>query len=123
MRGQHVRMIRSTAMKQGPHEPYFWVGWTPFLSVGESPSRVGMRVTTPRYHWSERDRTPSTAHVYDAPLHMSTDPSAAPKRILGTTARRVVYAIFVTALIPLVAGLFTARTIIARVSATAFQPE
>ena len=54
---------------------------------------------------------------------MSTDPGAAPKRILGTTARRVVYAIFVTALIPLVMSLLTARAIIGRVSATAFQPE
>jgi two-component system nitrogen regulation sensor histidine kinase NtrY len=42
---------------------------------------------------------------------------------LGTTARRVVYAILVTALIPLVAALVTSRAIIARVSATAFQPE
>jgi nitrogen fixation/metabolism regulation signal transduction histidine kinase len=45
------------------------------------------------------------------------------KRIFGTTARRVVYAILVTALIPLVSAVFIARTIIARVSATAFQPE
>src|SRR5262249_23625939 len=44
-------------------------------------------------------------------------------RILGTTARRVVYAILVTALIPLVAAVLTSRAIIARVSATAFQPE
>lgn len=52
--------------------------------------------------------------------------SAAPppaRRILGTTARRVVYAILLTALIPLVSAMFMARAIIARVSATAFQPE
>src|SRR5262245_34497259 len=49
--------------------------------------------------------------------------STGPRRILGTTARRVSYAIFLTALIPLVAGTFTARALIARVSATAFQPE
>ena len=57
---------------------------------------------------------------------MSNDPSAPPRkkaRILGTTARRVVYAIFVTALIPLVAGTLTARALLARVSATAFQPD
>lgn len=45
------------------------------------------------------------------------------RRVLGTTARRVVYAILITALIPLVSAVFIARTIIARVSATAFQPE
>jgi signal transduction histidine kinase len=45
------------------------------------------------------------------------------RRILGTTARRVVYAILITALIPLVSAVFMARTIIARVSATAFLPE
>ncbi|MFT3766461.1 MAG: ATP-binding protein [Minicystis sp.] len=45
------------------------------------------------------------------------------RRILGTTARRVVYAILITALIPLVSAVLIARTIIARVSATAFQPE
>jgi two-component system nitrogen regulation sensor histidine kinase NtrY len=44
-------------------------------------------------------------------------------RILGTTARRVVYAILITALIPLAASVVIARTLIARVSATAFQPE
>ena len=44
-------------------------------------------------------------------------------RILGTTARRVVYAILITALVPLVASIVIARTLIARVSATAFQPE
>jgi len=38
-------------------------------------------------------------------------------------ARRVVLAVLVTALIPLVAALFLARTTVARVSATAFQPE
>jgi nitrogen fixation/metabolism regulation signal transduction histidine kinase len=54
---------------------------------------------------------------------MSNEPSAPKRRLLGTTARRVVIAILVTALIPLVAAVFTARTIIARVSATAFQPE
>ncbi|APR84544.1 Nitrogen regulation protein ntrY [Minicystis rosea] len=45
------------------------------------------------------------------------------RRFLGTTARRVVYAILITALIPLVSAVLIARTIIARVSATAFQPE
>src|SRR5271166_2342097 len=45
------------------------------------------------------------------------------RSLLGTTARRVAYAIFITALIPLVAGTFTARALLARVSATAFQPE
>jgi signal transduction histidine kinase len=57
---------------------------------------------------------------------MRNDPSAPRRkvaRILGTTARRVVYAIFVTALIPLLAGTLTARALVARVSATAFQPE
>ncbi len=54
---------------------------------------------------------------------MSDEPSAAPRRILGTTARRVAFAIFVTALLPLVAGTLTARALLARVSATAFQPE
>ncbi|MGK4001832.1 ATP-binding protein [Sorangium sp. So ce1036] len=44
-------------------------------------------------------------------------------RILGRTERRVVAAILVTALIPLVASIVVARTVIARVSATAFQPE
>ncbi len=37
--------------------------------------------------------------------------------------RRVVLAVLVTAVIPLVAALFLARTMVARVSATAFQPE
>ena len=54
---------------------------------------------------------------------MSDQPRAAPRRILGTTARRVALAIFVTALLPLVAGTLTARALLARVSATAFQPE
>src|SRR4051794_16911201 len=44
-------------------------------------------------------------------------------RILGTTARRIVYAILLTALIPVVSSLLISRAIIARVSATAFQPE
>jgi nitrogen fixation/metabolism regulation signal transduction histidine kinase len=44
-------------------------------------------------------------------------------RILGRTERRVVAAILVTALIPLVGALLTSRTIIRRVSAAAFQPE
>jgi two-component system, NtrC family, nitrogen regulation sensor histidine kinase NtrY len=44
-------------------------------------------------------------------------------RFLGTTARRVVYAILLTALIPLLCALLISRAIIARVSATAFQPE
>lgn len=44
-------------------------------------------------------------------------------RILGRTERRVVSAILVTALIPLVAAIFIARAVIARVSAAAFQPE
>lgn len=54
---------------------------------------------------------------------MSADAPPPPRRFLGTTARRVVYAILVTALIPLVSAVLIARTIIARVSATAFQPE
>jgi nitrogen fixation/metabolism regulation signal transduction histidine kinase len=54
---------------------------------------------------------------------MSQDAPLAKKRILGTTARRVVYAILVTALIPLVSAVLIARAIIGRVSATAFQPE
>ncbi|AKT37093.1 sensor histidine kinase [Chondromyces crocatus] len=44
-------------------------------------------------------------------------------RILGRTERRVVVAILVTALIPLVASILTARAVIARLSATAYQPE
>ena len=44
-------------------------------------------------------------------------------RSLGTTARRMVSAVLVTALIPLVFALLIARATIARVSATAFQPE
>jgi len=44
-------------------------------------------------------------------------------RILGRTERRVVAAILLTALIPLVASILIARTVIARVSAVAFQPE
>ena len=54
---------------------------------------------------------------------MTTDGTPPRKRLLGTTARRVVIAILVTALIPLVSAAFIARTLIARVSATAFQPE
>src|SRR5262245_23154172 len=44
-------------------------------------------------------------------------------RILGKTERRVVAAILVTAIIPLVVSVLLARAMIARVSATAFQPE
>jgi nitrogen fixation/metabolism regulation signal transduction histidine kinase len=44
-------------------------------------------------------------------------------RILGRTERRVVSAILVTALIPLVAAILIARAVIQRVSAAAFQPE
>jgi nitrogen fixation/metabolism regulation signal transduction histidine kinase len=44
-------------------------------------------------------------------------------RVLGTTARRVVYAILITALVPLVAAVLIGRTLLARASATAFQPE
>jgi nitrogen fixation/metabolism regulation signal transduction histidine kinase len=44
-------------------------------------------------------------------------------RILGRTERRVASAILVTALIPLVASILISRAMIARVSATAFQPE
>jgi two-component system, NtrC family, nitrogen regulation sensor histidine kinase NtrY len=54
---------------------------------------------------------------------MTNEPSAPARRILGSTARRVAMAIFLTALIPLVFAMLTARTILARVSATAFQPE
>lgn len=42
---------------------------------------------------------------------------------LGRTARRVVSAILITAIIPLVFAVLIARTIIQRVSAAAFQPE
>ncbi len=42
---------------------------------------------------------------------------------MGRTERRVVLAVLVTALIPLVAVLFLARTMVAQVSAVAFQPE
>jgi nitrogen fixation/metabolism regulation signal transduction histidine kinase len=42
---------------------------------------------------------------------------------LGRTERRVVVAVLITAVIPLVAAIFMARAMIARVSATAFQPE
>ncbi|HZF52961.1 MAG TPA: ATP-binding protein [Polyangiaceae bacterium] len=44
-------------------------------------------------------------------------------RILGRTERRVVSAILITALIPLVASILIARAVIQRVSAAAFQPE
>jgi two-component system nitrogen regulation sensor histidine kinase NtrY len=44
-------------------------------------------------------------------------------RWLGRTDLRVVFAILITALIPLVASAGFARTIVARISATAFQPE
>src|SRR5262245_894099 len=44
-------------------------------------------------------------------------------RFLGRTERRVVTAILITALIPLVAALFIGRTVISRISASAFQPE
>lgn len=44
-------------------------------------------------------------------------------QILGRTERRVVSAILVTALIPLVASILIARAVIQRVSAAAFQPE
>ena len=54
---------------------------------------------------------------------MSTPGTPPRKRLLGTTARRVVIAILVTALIPLVSAVLIARAIVARVSATAFQPE
>lgn len=42
---------------------------------------------------------------------------------MGRTERRVVFAVLVTAVIPLVAALFMARAMVARVSAVAFQPE
>lgn len=42
---------------------------------------------------------------------------------MGRTERRVVFAVLVTALIPLVAVLFMTRAMVARVSAMAFQPE
>ena len=44
-------------------------------------------------------------------------------RLLGKIERRLVLAILITALIPLAGALLTSRAIIARVSATAFQPE
>jgi two-component system, NtrC family, nitrogen regulation sensor histidine kinase NtrY len=59
--------------------------------------------------------------VYAERLLMSDAPP--PRRFFGKTARRVVMAILITALIPLVSAVLIARTIIARVSATAFQPE
>jgi len=40
---------------------------------------------------------------------------------MGRTERRVVFAVLVTALIPLVAALFMAPAIVARVIAVAFQ--
>lgn len=43
--------------------------------------------------------------------------------LLGTTERRVVLAIVVTALLPFVATTLLARTVVSRISATAFQPE
>jgi nitrogen fixation/metabolism regulation signal transduction histidine kinase len=42
---------------------------------------------------------------------------------MGRTERRVVFAVLLTAIIPLVAALFMARAMVARVSAVAFQPE
>ncbi len=42
---------------------------------------------------------------------------------LGTTERRVVLAIVVTALLPFLATTLITRTLVARISATAFQPE
>ncbi len=44
-------------------------------------------------------------------------------RFLGRTERRVVVAILITALVPLLGAVLTSRAIIRRVSATAFQPE
>jgi two-component system, NtrC family, nitrogen regulation sensor histidine kinase NtrY len=44
-------------------------------------------------------------------------------RLFGRTERRVVLAVLITALIPLVAAILMARAMLARVSATAFQPE
>ena len=44
-------------------------------------------------------------------------------QFLGRTERRVISAILLTAMIPLVGSLLAARTVIARVSATAFNPE
>jgi len=44
-------------------------------------------------------------------------------RLLGRTERRVILAVLITAVIPLVAAILMARAMIARVSATAFQPE
>jgi len=44
-------------------------------------------------------------------------------RFLGRTERRVISAILLTAMIPLVGSVLAARTVIARISATAFQPE
>jgi len=44
-------------------------------------------------------------------------------RWLGRTDLRVLFAILITALIPLVVSAAFARTIVARISATAFQPE
>lgn len=42
---------------------------------------------------------------------------------MGRTERRVVFAVLVTAVIPLIAALFMARAMVARVSSVAFQPE
>ncbi|MBK8255430.1 MAG: HAMP domain-containing protein [Polyangiaceae bacterium] len=44
-------------------------------------------------------------------------------RWLGRTDLRVLLAILVTALVPLIGSVLAARTIVARISATAFQPE
>ncbi len=43
--------------------------------------------------------------------------------LFGQTARRVVYAILITALIPLLSAFFVSRAVIERISAAAFQPE
>lgn len=60
--------------------------------------------------------TPSSQKAKQTTLRR--DPTAG-----GPLARRVGFAVLITALIPLVAALLLAWTIIARVSATAFQPE
>src|ERR1700761_9399080 len=49
--------------------------------------------------------------------------SELPRPRIGATARRITVAILLTALIPAVSTLILARTIIGRITDTAFQPE
>jgi two-component system, NtrC family, nitrogen regulation sensor histidine kinase NtrY len=56
-------------------------------------------------------------------VRADVSPAKHPTLKMGRTERRVVFAVLVTALIPLIAALFMARAMVARVSAVAFQPE